>query len=90
MLYVNNCLQSCLTNIRVCLFATFIFVFFIEKQELWPALQIAVATLSMGPVGPGDMIGATNKDLLMRYQYITSIYQEFTKTSIFLHYKCCV
>lgn len=47
--------------------------FFIEKQELWPALQIAVATLSMGPVGPGDMIGATNKDLLMRYQYITGI-----------------
>lgn len=37
-----------------------------KKQELWPALQIAVATLSMGPVGPGDMIGATNKDLLMR------------------------
>ncbi|VDI03427.1 Hypothetical predicted protein [Mytilus galloprovincialis] len=37
-----------------------------KKQELWPALQTVVATLSMGPVGPGDMIGATNKDLLMR------------------------
>lgn len=37
-----------------------------KKQELWPALQTVVATLSMGPVGPGDMIGATNRDLLMR------------------------
>jgi hypothetical protein len=68
----EQCLQSFLTNVRVWLFVTFHFCLLIEKQELWPALQIAVATLSMGPVGPSDMIGATNKDLLMRYQYIIS------------------
>ncbi|RUS92230.1 hypothetical protein EGW08_000083, partial [Elysia chlorotica] len=36
------------------------------KSEPYPTLQAAVATLSRGPVGPGDKIGGTNRTLLMR------------------------
>merc|ERR1712224_352757 len=34
----------------------------------WPSsdMHAAIATLSNGPVGPGDAIGATNKTLLLR------------------------
>ncbi|GFN77542.1 non-lysosomal glucosylceramidase [Plakobranchus ocellatus] len=37
-----------------------------SKSEPYPLLQSAVATLSRGPVGPGDMIGGTNRTTLMR------------------------
>ena len=37
------------------------------ESEPMPELQAAVATLSTGPVGPGDMVGGTNRSLLMRW-----------------------
>jgi hypothetical protein len=37
-----------------------------QSSEPYPALQVAVATLSTGPVGPGDMVGKTNRQLVMR------------------------
>ena len=40
-------------------------------REAHPALQAVVATLSTGPVGPGDMINGTNATLLMRYNFLT-------------------
>ncbi|XP_064616666.1 uncharacterized protein LOC135480695 [Liolophura sinensis] len=36
------------------------------SNETHPALEAVVATLSTGPVGPSDMIGKTDVDLLMR------------------------
>ncbi|XP_059154794.1 uncharacterized protein LOC131940186 isoform X2 [Physella acuta] len=36
-----------------------------NKQELYPTLQTVVSVLSKGPVGPGDMIGGTNRSVLM-------------------------
>ncbi|CAG5129546.1 unnamed protein product, partial [Candidula unifasciata] len=36
------------------------------KSEPYPTLQVVVATLSRGPVGPGDSIGGTNQSILMR------------------------
>ena len=35
-------------------------------REAKPALESAVTTLSMGPVGPGDKIGSMDRDLIMR------------------------
>ena len=40
--------------------------FISEKTEPYPALEAAVASLTAGPVGPGDMINGTDKKLLMR------------------------
>ena len=37
-----------------------------DKTEPYPELQSAVATLSTGPVGPGDAINLTDRDTLMR------------------------
>jgi hypothetical protein len=37
-----------------------------NKQEDYSALQAVVATLSTGPVTPGDKIGYSNRDLIMR------------------------
>lgn len=37
-----------------------------NKKEPHPALEAAVATLTAGPVGPGDMINYTDIELLMR------------------------
>ncbi|XP_076436393.1 uncharacterized protein LOC143275932 isoform X2 [Babylonia areolata] len=37
-----------------------------NKTEPFPELQSAVATLSTGPVGPGDAINLTDRDTLMR------------------------
>ena len=36
------------------------------ESEPMPELQAVVSTLSTGPVGPGDMVGGTNRSLLMR------------------------
>ncbi|KAJ8299893.1 hypothetical protein KUTeg_021412 [Tegillarca granosa] len=35
--------------------------------EPYPSLEALVATLSTGPVGPGDKINSTDVDMLMRY-----------------------
>ncbi|XP_046547807.1 uncharacterized protein LOC124257721 [Haliotis rubra] len=37
-----------------------------NATEPYPIIQTIVAVLSTGPVGPGDMINGTDKDLLMR------------------------
>ncbi|KAK3789015.1 hypothetical protein RRG08_058193 [Elysia crispata] len=37
-----------------------------DKSEPHPSLQVVVATLSRGPVGPGDKMDGTNRTLLMR------------------------
>ena len=39
---------------------------FVELKETHPELEIAVATLSTGPVAPADKIGYTNVTSLMR------------------------
>nr|XP_022327168.1 uncharacterized protein LOC111126669 isoform X3 [Crassostrea virginica] len=39
---------------------------FLDVMEPYPELEALVATLSTGPVGPGDKINGTNVDLLMR------------------------
>ena len=39
---------------------------FVDKKEPHPALEAAVASLTAGPVGPGDMINYTDVELLMR------------------------
>ncbi len=35
-------------------------------SEPYTELQSAIATLSTGPVGPGDCIGCMNKEVIMR------------------------
>lgn len=37
-----------------------------EATEPYPGLNAVVSTLSTGPVGPGDVVGGTNRTLLMR------------------------
>ena len=37
-----------------------------ETTEPYPGLNAVVSTLSTGPVGPGDVVGGTNRTLLMR------------------------
>uniref|UniRef100_K1PIP2 Uncharacterized protein n=1 Tax=Magallana gigas TaxID=29159 RepID=K1PIP2_MAGGI len=37
-----------------------------RSTEPYPGLNAVVSTLSTGPVGPGDMVGGTNRSLLMR------------------------
>lgn len=37
-----------------------------DLTEPYPDLQVAVATLSTGPVGPGDAINKTSREVLMR------------------------
>ena len=39
---------------------------FPTETEAYPQLQSIVSSLTAGPVGPGDMVGGTNKTLLMR------------------------
>ena len=47
-------------------FSNLVFLTSPDKSEPHPSLQVVVATLSRGPVGPGDKMDGTNRTLLMR------------------------
>ena len=54
------------TTMRAMPIVTMMVTMISDKTEPYPELQSAVATLSTGPVGPGDAINLTDRDTLMR------------------------
>lgn len=48
------------------MFNTGVYLYPLDRSFENPELEAAVSSLSRGPVGPGDMIGGTNRTLLMR------------------------